>query len=660
MATISSPGLGSGLDVRKIVEGLVAAEGQPATSRLDRQESKLQATLSALGSVKSSLSQFQSAVSGLSYLSTFQNRTAVSSQPELFTATAVGQPSKGEFDVEVKQLAQSHKLASAGVEGVNTVIGTGDLVFQYGDPSKPANTVTIDESNNTLAGIRDAVNAANIGVRASVVNGDNGYQLVFSAANSGADNSLRISVQESPLDGTNTDMNGLSRLAFDPAEGISNMTETAAANNAEVVIDGITVTRATNTISDALAGVTLKLLKAEEGTKGTLSLGSDNDAGMAAVEKFVSAFNDMAKNFNDLTSYNPETREAAILTGDVSVRGISSQLRNILGAAVPGLEGGLRALSDLGIKTQRDGTLSLDKTRLSTAMDQDISAVARVFAEAGVSSQSSVSYLSAGDNVREGSHEVVVTQLASRGQYLDAASSVSSTLVNADNNTLRIRIDGVQSGVISLTEKTYASKSELAAEIQSRINGDTTIKAAGVSVVVNYDSDTNRFSFTSERYGSNSTVEITQTGTNGADIGLTANSAASQTGVDVAGTIGGVAATGSGQTLTGTGIVQGLALLIQGDTLGSRGTVTYTRGVASRLNEVLDGMLGQNNMLDARTGSIRSQINGIDAQRETLDKRLATLEERYMRQFTALDTMLVQMQSTSNYLASQLASLSGA
>jgi flagellar hook-associated protein 2 len=217
-------------------------------------------------------------------------------------------------------------------------------------------------------------------------------------------------------------------------------------------------------------------------------------------------------------------------------------------------------------------------------------------------------------------------------------------------------VDGVASGAISLAQKTYASGAELAAELQSRINGDSALKAAGVSVLVSFEDG--HFSFTSERYGSASKIAITEVGTNGADIGLSVGSGVN--GRDVEGTIGGIKATGSGQYLTGTGALDGLKLLVTGDALGARGNVNFTRGVADQLNSLLDGWLGKDSSLTARTNGVQSQIADITKQREALATRLESIEARYMKQFSALDALMAQMQSTSNWLAGQLASLPGA
>lgn len=654
MAAITSPGIGSGLDVRSLVDSLVRAEGEPAVNRLNTREAKLQAQLSALGSVKSALSTFKGALGNLTSIASFQKRTATSSNTELFTVAVAGTPVAGSYEIEVKQLAQAHKLASTPFDEASSAVGTGALTFQFGDPTKPAQTVTITDENNSLSGVRDAVNAANIGVRATIVNGDDGYQLVFSAENSGTDNSLRISVAEDPADGSNTDMNGLSRLAYNA--DAYNMTQTAEAKNAEAYIDGIKVSSATNSISDAIAGVTLTLKKAEVGTKATLDVNLDKNSASTAVEGFVNAFNSLVGTFNQLSGYNAETKQGGILIGDSSLRGVLSQLRGVMGNPVSGLDGPYRALADLGIKTQADGTLELDKAKLTAALDSNFDDIGRLFAATATATDSLVTYAGSTSATGVGSYALNITQAATRGSYVDPASSVSSLVVDGSNNTFKIKVDGVTSGTISLTQTTYGSGTELAAELQSRINGDSTLSGAGVSVLVSFDGT--RFTFASERYGSASSVAITEVGTNGASIGLTATGTSAD-GQDVAGTIGGIAAIGAGQYLTGTGAMEGLKLLVEGDATGDRGSVSFTRGVADRLSSLLDGWLATDSFLNARSSGVQAQIDDIGKQREALALRLEAVEARYMKQFTALDALMAQMQSTSNYLAGQLAGLPG-
>lgn len=647
MAGISSPGIGSGLDIRSLVDSLVRAEGEPAVNRLNRQEAKLQAQLSALGSVKSALSSFKSALAKLTDIGSFQKRSVTSSNEELFSVSVAGKPVAGSYDIEVEQLAQTHKLASAALAEASSAVGKGVLTFQFGDPARPAQSITIDDSNDSLTGLRDAVNAANIGVRASIIKGDAGFQLVFSAENAGTDNSLLISAEEDPLSPGLNDF-------------VQNLTETSAARDAIIHVDGIKVSSATNTITDAIAGVSINLKKAEAGTTASLNVKQDKSSATSAVEGFVNAFNSLVGTVNQLSGYDAETRQAGVLIGDSTLRSVMGQIRSTLGNPVGNPDSPFRALVDLGIQTEIDGTLSLDKSKLTAALESNFDDVGKLFAVTAQATDAQVSYGSSTLQTRIGTYGLNITQAASRGSYMDAASSIDSLLVDAGNNFFNISVDGVSSGKISLTQKTYDSASGLAAELQSRINGDSKLKEAGVSVLVSYDADNNRFSFTSERYGSASKVAITSVADAAASaaIGLTVGSGTD--GVDVAGTIGGMSATGNGQYLSGTGALEGLKLLVEGNATGDRGQVSFSRGVADRLGSLLDGWLASDSFISARTNGVQSQLADIGKQRESLAMRLEAVEARYMKQFSALDALMAQMQSTSNWLAGQLANLPGA
>ena len=664
MAGISSPGIGSGLDINGLVSKLVAAEGEPLTQRLNKREATLQAELSAYGSLKGALSAFRSSVTGLTGIGSFSQRSASTSNSDLFSISASTGAAAGSHSVEIQQLAQAQKLASSAFVDNTTSIGSGTLTFQFGDPTKPAQSVTIDANNDSLEGIRDAINAADIDVSAAIVNGDAGYQLVFSAKDSGVDNALKITVNEDPLSGSNTDMSGLSQLAYDADAAVGdgkNLSEVAAAQDAIAVINGITVSRATNTVSDAVEGVTFTLKQAEVGTSATATIALDTASASSAIKGFVSGYNKLASTVGALGNYDAETKKGGVLLGDSTLRGITSQLRSALGSTVYGMDGGIRSLSDIGIKTETDGTLKLDETLLNKAIKDNFDDIGRLFTAVGSPSDSAVSYQSASSETQVGTYDVNITQLATHGSYVDTASSISSLVVDGTNDTFSIQVNGVSSETINLTPGTYASKDELAAELQSRINGDATLQGAGASVIVAYDAANNRFSFTSERYGSSSSVEIfaVKDETASGLLGLTANETAKAAGVDVAGSIGSQSASGYGQFLTGAGNAEGLKLQIEGDTTGDRGSVDFSRGIADQLNSLLKGMLDAEGFLSSRTETLGKQVSEISSERETLTRRLATIEARYMKQFIALDTLMSQMQSMSEYLAGQLASLPG-
>lgn len=373
---ITSTGIGSGIDVGGIVSQLVAAEGQPARNRLDRREADTQATISALGGLKGALSEFQSALSGLSDLDAFQARRATSGDTSVYTATADETAAAGSYQIEVERLAQGQKLRSGDFATADTVVGTGMLTLDVGGNSFD---ITVDSSNNTLAGIRDAINASpdNTGVTATTINVDDGAggtvsRLVLTADEVGTANTVTVSAADS--DGNNTDAAGLSQLVS------GNLTELQAAQDSLIRIDGQAVTRSSNSISDAIDGVTLSLKKSDVGSTNTLDVALNTGAVKSKVENFIKAYNGLVETTNQLSSYDPESGRAGALQGDSTLRTISSQIRREMSDTVDGINGAFDNLATIGVETQRDGTLKLDSAQLDEAMDFDFDAIGQMFA----------------------------------------------------------------------------------------------------------------------------------------------------------------------------------------------------------------------------------------------------------------------------------------
>ncbi|MDD2914128.1 MAG: flagellar filament capping protein FliD [Gallionella sp.] len=668
---ISSPGIGSGLDVNGIVTKLMAVEAQPLTN-LATKEAAFQAKLSAYGTLSGALSSFQNSVQGLSDPTKFQSLKATSSDTTIATASASSIAVAGSYALDISKIAQSQKLVAAGKTSTSTAIGLGGsttLTFDFGTvtgtlaPYVPATgtggtysassfvsngngvkTVTIDATNNSLTGIRDAINTAKIGVTASIVNdgGASPYRLVLSSDNAGLSNSLKISVSG--------DATVSSLLSHDPtgAVGVTqNMQQTLVAQNTELTVNGVFVSKTNSTLTDVIPGVTLNALKI--GTS-TVSVAQDSSGVTTAVEAFIKGYNDLAKTLKDSSSYDPATKKAGILQGDASVRTIQSQIRSLLGRS---LTGNLTYtnLSQVGITLQKDGTLALDSAKLQTALASNPVDLAAVFSATGKASDSLVSYVSSTSNTKAGTYLLDVTQLATQGGMVGSAVA-GLTITAGVNDTLSTTIDGIPA-TATLSPGVYASAAALAAEVQARINGISALSSAGVSVAVTQSGGT--MTLTSNRYGSTSSVSV---GGNGAT-NLLGAAPTSTTGVDVAGTFDGAAGSGSGQNLTGaSGNAQGLKVLISGGAASSRGTVSFSQGYAYQLDLLITSFLSSSGAIAAVTDGTNRSIKDISNQRDVLNRRLASIEAQYRKQFTALDVAMASMSQTSSYLTQQLSALS--
>ena len=658
--SITSTGLGSGLDIENLVSQLVTAEGRPARQRLDRNEAELQARISAYGTLKSSFSAFQSSLNSLTSLSSFQSKSASSSDKEVATVTSTNAAAAGSYDLEVFDLARAQRLVSDPAAGadftaLDDVVGTGTLTFSFGivgydagtdsvtgftqDPDQAVRTVEI--TDGSLTGIRDAVNAADIGVTASIVFDGTNYRLSFAAEDTGAANAMQISVSDD--DGNDSDAAGLSRLNFN--ETTSFMLQNQAAQDASASLNGIAITSASNTLDTAVEGVTFNLLAA-----GTTAVTVKSDPGAITknVEAFVNGYNQLSSTIKQLSSYNPETGRAGVLNGDATLRGLESRLNRILGTPLEGADSNYQILAQIGItRNARDGSLELDKSRLEAAIQDNPEAVTGLFAAFGQSADDEVGYLSASEDTRPGDYAVNITQLATQGQ-LTGSQAAGLTITAGSNDTLEVKVDGI-SASLTLAAGTYTA-AELAAQIQSGLNGTEAFRDNDVGVRVSESGGV--LSMLSDRYGSASKIEITG---GSAATDLFGAAPTSSDGVDVAGTIGGVAATGSGRILTGSGDAAGLKLEITGGATGDRGTLNFTRGFADQLNTLVSGLLDDDTgLFDPLTESLQDRVSRIEDERLELNQRLENLEERYRAEFNAMDRILGQLQGTSDFLTRQL------
>lgn len=367
---LTALGLGSGLDIDSLVTELTTAEMLPANNRVERQQESVTVQVSAMATLKSALSTFQSTLDSLASGSGFDSHTATSSDEDLLTATADADAVAGTYRVVVQQLAQAQQLVSNSFSGGSTAeVGTGTLTLSLGEDSF---SIDIDSSNSTLAEIRDAINSAsdNPGISATLIYGSDGAQLVLSSETTGA--ASTITVTASGGDG------GLEDLEYD-ADTTTNYTEEQEAQDAIITIAGVEHTSSSNSVDDAIDGVTLSLESADPDTTISLKIGNDKDHVVSMVESFVSAYNTLSAQLTSLGSYDADTEEAGALLGDSLLGTIKSQLRHALSDAVSGLTGSHTSLASLGITTNEDGYLELDTDTLNSVLGSDFSTVTKIF-----------------------------------------------------------------------------------------------------------------------------------------------------------------------------------------------------------------------------------------------------------------------------------------
>ncbi len=653
MANISSLGLGSGVLNSDLVDQLVQAERAPTENRLTQKTEQTQALLSAYGKLRSAVTELRLPMRQLSAPDNLKAFSASSSNEGIGVSVDSTKASRGTYSVEVTSLAGAQALASRDVfaDRDATSVGQGTLTLNVGDKTT---NLTIDSSNDTLQGLANAINDSDAGVSAGVIDTGNGFQLVLSADETGTANAVSISVS-GDTGGTDTDNQGLSRFAFNTGmDTDAGLQETIAASDAVMKINGVEVTRSTNSFENVIDGLTFDIT---ETGSSTIKVQQDLGAVADRVQGFVDKFNSLQSTIDSLAGFNAEAGVGSLLTGDSTVRSIQNQLRQVLTRVVPGLENAsVRSLADVGITTNFEtGGLEFDRARFEEQLKNNPDDVTALFAEQGRTTDSQVEFVRSGLNTEPGRYDINITQAATQGALSGAAFTAPLT-IGAGNDELTFQVNGETSVSVQLTQQTYNTAQELADEIQAQLNANNALNASGSGVQVGIGSG-GELTFTSSDYGSDSNVSLTSV-EDGSAYGLSA--ATGTSGIDVAGTIGGRTAEGDGQVLflgSGNGGASGLQVRILGDQTGSRGSITFVEGVAERTVDLVSSFVGADGAIESRTESLNRDLEQIQENQARLEERIAAYRERLVSQFTAADSLISQLNSTQDYVSQQLAAL---
>ncbi|MEP6885708.1 MAG: flagellar filament capping protein FliD [Gammaproteobacteria bacterium] len=368
---ISSTGIGSGLDINGIVTSLTTAAGLAQNTQLSDRQGALTAQVSAYGTFKSALETLQAALTNLQTPSTLAGRTATLSDDKVASGSAASSAIPAQYSLQVQNLATAASLASTPLAAATATVGTGTLSITVGGNSA---SISIDSTNNTLAGIAAAINAApnNPGVSATILTTAEGARLVLTGSTTGAANA--ITVTQSGGDG------GLAALTYDPANGVTNLTQTQAANDANFSVNGFAATSPSNQVTAVISGVTLNLLgTTAPNTPATLTIGNDTSGAQTSIGTFVTALNGLITSIQSLTSYDPATQTAGPLLGNATLGSFQNQLSKILDQVKVGNSGAGTSLASLGIAANPQGTFNTKSDTLGNALTASLASVGNFF-----------------------------------------------------------------------------------------------------------------------------------------------------------------------------------------------------------------------------------------------------------------------------------------
>lgn len=652
---ISALGTGSGIDTNKLADQLTEASKMVQSERLTTKKTLLETQISDFGLLRSSLSKLETAAAALGSTDTFNAKSLSIPDTKLMSITKLeAKAAAGNYQLKIEQVAQSQSMSSGTFSALNAPVGKGTLTIRLGewnaglttfgvDSTKTGATITIDDTNNSLTGLRDAINKADIGVSASIVSDGGSFKLLLTAS-SGAKNEIEITAVEDPA--------ALGLASFNFNQTTRSLTQQQEGLDAMVRVNGLLVNRESNQIKDVVEGLEFDLFAASASETISVTIAEDKSIAETTIRDFVAAYNTFKTEAEKLTGFDNELKDYGSLHRDPLAKNLMQGIRNILSSSVAGLSGGFSSLSNLGIRTELDGSLKITEVEGNTgfraAIDNNFDFVRDLFVPKTSSSVSDIEVTKYSAKSQAGSYDVVITQQPSKGTLTtnDVALTFPIDTTGKDYGFI-VKLDGVESASIALPDgKIYASGAELASELQSLINLDTAIKEARASVSVSFVS--NKLVFTSDAYGTSSKVEFSAVGVDMADLGIAIG--AGTAGTNVGGTVGGVAAFGYGNVLLPAlgSPAEGLSMSVEPG--ATSGTITFSRGFAGSMTNLMNDFLKTSGLIKDREISINKDIDNVEKDEEALDRRSDAYRARLMSQFQAMESIVRSLSSTGDFL----------
>ena len=568
----------------------------------------------------------------------------------------------GVYNVRVNSLARAHQVAAQGLADPDSAIPEGTIDIRVG--GGPVTSFAIDGTNNTLQGLADAINGSTADVTASIVQDGAGgatpYRLLLTSKKTGVANQISITNNLAASGGG----------AVQPVFDFDNPVQ--AASDASVSLGSgpgaISVASSTNRIDNLIGGVTIDLLKADPDQEVSLTVAANVNASRTAVEDFVKSFNELMTYIDQQVRYDAESDRAGLLLGNRSVVQIQDQVRRAVTEVVPGLPSTANRLSAIGITVTDKGQLQVNSGRLDDVLNGRVPGVTaqdvmRLFSLSGQSSHPQVQFVLGSSKTKPSTtpYEIDITQAAERAMLTAGTPLADSIVIDGSNNLLSLSIDGAALTGLALNAGTYTRES-LVQHLQSVITAAPGMTGRAVSIGL----DGTSLRIASDAYGVASKISI-DSGTALSLLGFAGGESAQ--GADVAGSfiVDGQteAAIGRGRILSGnadnahTADLQVRISMSPAQVVdGSEASITITRGVAARLDQLLGSMLdsvsGPVKQVDDRFDQTAADIQkSIDRQ----NARFEAAQESLIKQFTALESILNQLQTTSTFVGSQLATI---
>ncbi|MFQ5455996.1 MAG: flagellar filament capping protein FliD [Nitrospirota bacterium] len=768
MGISSITGLVSGMDYNSLVTQLMDIERKPI-NLLESKQNNYELKVADILSLTTKLSSFKSSLETLNSSEKFNIKTVsvtkTSNDTEVLSASSSSTAAAGSYSITVKQLATASKKASNGWADQNTTAiasGTGSFKFKVG--SNGAVTTVSVTSSTTLQGLRDAINTADGGVTASIIDdgtGSNPYRLILTADTTGSSNAIFITQNDTSLDFANKKVeaayayttnsysgtaasnagnnytgttnktflvevvtggtpasgtakykysidggitwlgssgatysgsNGIAIAADDTLQyidgsGSSNSTnegvqikftggtltagsspdkftidvfnpDMQTAKDAVVDIDNSTIVKSTNTITDIVQGVTINLIKADTSSSVTLTVSSDTSSAITNINDFVTSYNSAYKFLNDQLTYDSSTKKRGSLLGDPTVLEIRRRIADTITGTIPGLStANYTNLSQIGITSDSTtGQLSVDETKLSSALSTDPDAVTKLFVGIAAPTNQAITFESKTSDTAAGTYSIEIST-APEQATLTGDNDLSSTGLGSNETlTFQYSSDNTSDTKTTTSFSVTLNSGDTINTIVNSLNSTFATKDVALSA----SNSSGKLKITSTDYGKDIWFKVT-TGVGSSTQIWSSSGSREDDGVDIVGSINGHKGSGDGNILTSaSGFAEnGLKISTTSNQTGLFGTITVSLGIADRLPSILDSYVDSSSgVLKSKESSMQNTIDNIKKDIGKIEKRLVDKEERLRQQFARLEVLLAKYKTQNQYLTNQLSNMS--
>ncbi|MBN2647021.1 MAG: flagellar filament capping protein FliD [Thiotrichales bacterium] len=635
----------SSFDIGNMAKVLAEADVASQKAILAKRTEKVETEFSALKYLQTNLTAFQTYVSDLTSPALFRELSVSSSNESVVSAKAQSGAAAGVYQIESKQLAQTHSLvfAQTYASPQSTLASSG--VFEF-TVNGQTTSINLDASTGTLEGLSQYLNNGNFGVSAAVVNDGSGYRLMMNSKTSGAAGEITF---------------GAANAAGFPNSNPASYTVTAVAQDAVLSLNGLDISNSTNRFSNVIEGVEFQLNSASLGAINTLTINPDSAKVEETIRSFVDVYNQLGTILSELGRYDAsqltqaeqESEEFAFygdLAGSSLLRSVKDQIKTAMSGAIEGLGSGENALGFIGLNFDREGVLQIDEATFTNALQNNLAGIGNLLAKSGVSDNPAVRFLDATDRTETGNYTLQISQEATRAEWSFASQA---------GGTFDIAVDGSNMVTLNLPTDDSDPQAYLLSLVNT-INNNSEIAATGATVS-GYVNAANEIVLQSNRYGSESSLNLSLANTGDPLL---------QTGKNVDGTLqtasGGVLSLGvyadaeDGRKITisdfavadnGDTQMRGLSFAVNGNP-GANVNLNFAQGFASRLQETIDNFFtAETGLISQRLDSLTQKSDSYEEKSKQIDARYERLEMKYRLQFSVLQSIMSNAEATQNQLS---------